>query len=535
MVVLVGTMQLPAPENPDPSDDYFNGTISGGGLWTALTRTSDHDHTGGTNGKPISVSSIPDGSITTAKLDPSVLLPYALVDGSKAFTGLVAMNANAIVRNTLYFGAQPAGAADVTLARTGVGALRLDTNLGVGVAPAAWRSDVRVVQLGQAGALVAGNASPYTQVSDNTYNDGTKATPLVGSQPASILQVSGGGMSVATAPGVALAGSQAFTTRLTLDNAGNLGVGVTPPALGATYRGLFIGQQGGLTSTVSGSGTSLVDNSYYNGTNNVAITPGLASSLGLGSGQITFYTAPSVGAGATQTFIQRFGIDGNGSTVIGLPNANTQSALIVNPSMTLASASVMSPVHFTPGMTRTAGSGSDMYGLYNGPVATVNAGVSMANVFSALFALTLQNSGTISNASTLYLSNPTANGTISSRFAIYHGDTGANLSVTGAWNPASREFNDDGTPFKLRRGLLADRLDALATVCALPLRVYTYAADGDPDTAKEYAGFFAEELRESSPLLSDGTSPHMVGVDALAMRAIQQLEARVAALEGRVP
>ena len=73
---------------------------------------------------------IPDGSITTAKLDPAVLLPYALVDGSKPFTGAVTMNADQLIRDTLRFGAKPAGVADATLARTAAGALRVDTQPG---------------------------------------------------------------------------------------------------------------------------------------------------------------------------------------------------------------------------------------------------------------------------------------------------------------------------------------------------------------------------------------------------------------------
>jgi hypothetical protein len=82
--------------------------------------------------------SIPDGSITAADLDPSVLLPYALVDGSKPFTGQVTMQADAVVRDALSFGQQgTALAPDVTLTRTAAGALRVDTQLGVGAAPGA--------------------------------------------------------------------------------------------------------------------------------------------------------------------------------------------------------------------------------------------------------------------------------------------------------------------------------------------------------------------------------------------------------------
>ena len=157
MVVQVGVMELPVTEDPDDIQTYMNGEHVTGGLWTALTRSSNHDHSGGLNGVQLGATSIPDGSITTAKLDPAVLLPYALVDGSKPFTGQVTMQADAIVRDTLYFGQQGSALpADATLSRTGPGALRADTHLGVGVTPAAWGADLNALQVGQAGAVVGG-------------------------------------------------------------------------------------------------------------------------------------------------------------------------------------------------------------------------------------------------------------------------------------------------------------------------------------------------------------------------------------------
>jgi hypothetical protein len=140
VTVLVGTMQLPVPQDADRVRDYLNGTIADGGLWTGLTRASNHDHTGGLNGAPISIASIPDGSITTSKLDPSVLLPYALTDGTKPFTGQVTMQADLILRDTLYLGVQGAATPpDVQMARTAPGRFEF-ASTGTGVAWATWRA-----------------------------------------------------------------------------------------------------------------------------------------------------------------------------------------------------------------------------------------------------------------------------------------------------------------------------------------------------------------------------------------------------------
>jgi hypothetical protein len=119
-----GPMQLNQPQPADAMEPYFTGTQPDGGLWTDMSRLSAHDHSGGLLGTPVAVD-IPDGSITAADLHPSTLAPYALTDGSKPFTGQVTMQADAIVRDTLYFGPQgSADAPDALLERAAPNTLR---------------------------------------------------------------------------------------------------------------------------------------------------------------------------------------------------------------------------------------------------------------------------------------------------------------------------------------------------------------------------------------------------------------------------
>ena len=103
-MITVGTMQLHQPEAPDPMEPFF----VGGEYHTDMSRIASHDHSGGLLGAPVAVT-IPDGSITAADLDPSVLAPYALTDGSKPFTGQVTMQADAVIRDALLFGQQGSG------------------------------------------------------------------------------------------------------------------------------------------------------------------------------------------------------------------------------------------------------------------------------------------------------------------------------------------------------------------------------------------------------------------------------------------
>jgi hypothetical protein len=223
VTVALGVMQLPVTEDADRVRDYLNGTIAGGGLWTALTRSSNHDHTGGNNGTPLSIAAIPDGSITVAKLDPSVLLPYALVDGSKPFTGQVTMQADAIVRDALFFGEQgTALPPDASITRTGAKTLRVDTNLGVGVAPAAWHTARRALQVGAAGSLAANPTVSFTELADNSYLDAAAAQRALVTEAAARLVLQQGSMFVWTAPSVAAGAAQTFTQRLALAQNGTL-------------------------------------------------------------------------------------------------------------------------------------------------------------------------------------------------------------------------------------------------------------------------------------------------------------------------
>ena len=53
MTVALGVMQLPVPVAGDNLPAYETGALRDGGLWTALRRLSDHDHSGGEMGGPV--------------------------------------------------------------------------------------------------------------------------------------------------------------------------------------------------------------------------------------------------------------------------------------------------------------------------------------------------------------------------------------------------------------------------------------------------------------------------------------------------
>ena len=271
-MITVGTMQLHQPEAPDAMEPFF----VGGEYHLDMSRISSHDHSGGLLGAPVAVT-IPDGSITTADLDPSVLAPYALVDGSKPFTGQVTLQADAVVRDALLFGEQGSALApDATLTRTSPGALRVASHLGVGVAPAPDWAGRYAVQVGLTGSLAGEAAASALALSSNSTWDGTANRALA--TPASTqLSLGPAGLGVYTAPGVAASGAvQAFATRLTVAADGL--VTLTPDAAATALSAqntVAVNAQGGnwiLDGRANGTQKFLVAN---NGA--VTVTPDAAA------------------------------------------------------------------------------------------------------------------------------------------------------------------------------------------------------------------------------------------------------------------
>lgn len=103
------------------------------------------------------------------------------------------------------------------------------------------------------------------------------------------------------------------SVKATITSAGNVGIGVTPSAWGASDKAIELG--GSNSSTYTGLNvTSLAKNCYYDGTNWIYEQSSVTSLLYQQSftGNHIFYTAPTGTAGAAITFTEAVRIDSNG-------------------------------------------------------------------------------------------------------------------------------------------------------------------------------------------------------------------------------
>jgi len=101
---------------------------------------------------------------------------------------------------------------------------------------------------------------------------------------------------------------------LTLDTSGNLGLGVTPSAWGASWKSASINTVGALASTTGV--TRLYHNAYNNDSNNIYRTTASASMYSQ-DGSHSWFVAASGTAGNAITFTQAATLDANGNYMVG--------------------------------------------------------------------------------------------------------------------------------------------------------------------------------------------------------------------------
>jgi hypothetical protein len=125
--------------------------------------------------------------------------------------------------------------------------------------------------------------------------------------------------------------SISFNQNMTIDNSGNVGIGVTPEAW-TVFKPLQIGQASSFVGRISVNQTDVATNWYYDGAEK-RIASGFAQRYTQDSnGEHQWYTAGTDNADSAITFTQRMVIDSSGK--VGIGTTNPGYTFTVNKSIT---------------------------------------------------------------------------------------------------------------------------------------------------------------------------------------------------------
>jgi hypothetical protein len=205
----------------------------------------------------------------------------------------------------------------------GTEAMRIDSsgNLGLGVTPSGWASTIKAFQFATTGSLEGRTNSGSIALASNIYIDTSGDIRYITTNFASRYQQNAGQHIFYNAPSGTAGNVATFTTAMTLDSSGNLGLGVTPSAWRTIQKAIDIGTFGGNISTINagGGGVFLSSNGYVNSANDWKRTIAAGSALYLADGTGHYwFNGASGAAGGTITFTQAMTLDASGRLGLGI-------------------------------------------------------------------------------------------------------------------------------------------------------------------------------------------------------------------------
>ena len=160
--------------------------------------------------------------------------------------------------------------------------------------------------------------------------------------------------------------SSTTTDLMTLNDSGNLGLGVTPSAW-SNFKAIEVGRVGNGISTFTSAGGAadlyLTSNVYYNGSFKYANSGQTAGAFGIVGNTYQWFNAPSGTAGNAITFTQAMTLDASGNFMVGVTSATN------TPANGISTYNASSSTQVGIGHTNGTGSGTG-YILFN-----YNAGV----------------------------------------------------------------------------------------------------------------------------------------------------------------
>ena len=275
-------------------------------------------------------------------------------------------------------------------------------------------------------------------------------------------------------------------TAMTL-NANGLGIGVTPSAWGGTAKAIQIGSYSGIYNDVDF--TVVVNNAFFNGTNNIYRNTAPASQYDQQAGSHVWRTAPSGTAGNAITFTQAMTLDASGNLLVG---------------------------------TTTS-------------LANTSHSFQATGTTNSFWAGTFQHNGTPTNGRVLNWKLTNANDT--SSYFVFANNSGGNcFNVLGNGN-VQNTTGTYGTISDLRlKENISDARNYLADL--LKLRVVKYSLKSESSPAANLIGLIAQEVEQVFPTLVETNGDDVKSIKTtvlipMLLKALQELTARVQTLEAK--
>jgi hypothetical protein len=211
----------------------------------------------------------------------------------------------------------PSGTAGNAITWTQAMTLDASGNLGIGVTPADLTNNFKSFWLNGTVQYANGpnNLSIGTNIKGPVDAGGEAGTYNVSAASTRYKQSSGIHYWFTAASGTA-GNAITWTQAMTLDNSGNLGLGVTPSAWGSGYSAIQL--NGGAIDSPNSTIFDVRCNSFYNGTQEIYRTAGFATLYRSTLGIHQWFNAPSGTAGTAITFTQAMTLDASGNLGVGV-------------------------------------------------------------------------------------------------------------------------------------------------------------------------------------------------------------------------
>ena len=196
-------------------------------------------------------------------------------------------------------------------------------NIGIGVTPSAWNAAIKVLEMPDSGFLAFANTNG--NISTNTFFD--TAYKYKATAAAARYSQSSGAHAWYNAPSGTAGNAITFTTAMTLDASGNLGLGAIPSAWGiGNYKGFQIGGSASIMGRANGSDAYFMSNAYFDQTNYRYTQSRPAALYSHNTGSHYWFNAPSGTAGDAITFTTAMTLNASGDLLVGNTTSTYGSA-----------------------------------------------------------------------------------------------------------------------------------------------------------------------------------------------------------------